>query len=528
MLEVVLFEYTWVLMFASTMLMLVFGFPVAFTLSGVAVVWALIGVVFLDLDMNMMGALPSRIFGGAISNSLLVAIPLFIFMGSILEKSNIAEDLLSGMGKLMSRIPGGLGISVIIVGAFLAASTGIVGATVVAMGMMSLPVMLKHKYDTGIACGTICAAGTLGQIIPPSIVLILLGDQISNAYVEAQREIGNWSPDPVSVGDLFMGAIIPGLVLVVLYIVYIFVRALWKPEDLPSIDEGNVDVKELVFKVLLPPLSLIIVTLGSIVSGLATPTEAASVACVFAVLLATNRLTNSVKTRFHVRFGTVLIIFVLSLTLFFDMRPNSSTLTALDKGAIGLSFAILSYVAYVIFLSFKTLYHNGVLSYVSKHTLLSTSQILVILIGATIFSLVFRAYGGDEAIETFLLELEYSFAVKMFIIMAVLFLLGMFLDFIEIVLVVVPIIAPVMLQADISPIWFAIMIAMNLQTSFLTPPFGFSLFYLRGVAPSVVKTKDIYRGVMPFIALQMVAIGLLAYFPQMANWLPEVVFGSKF
>ena len=521
-------QYAWVMMFASTMLMLLVGFPVSFTLSGVAVVWALIGAVFFDFDMSIMGALPSRIYGGAITNTLLIAIPLFVFMGAILEKSKIAEDLLSGMGKLMSSIPGGLGISVIIVGAFLAASTGIVGATVVTMGMMSLPAMLKNKYETGVACGSICAAGTLGQIIPPSIVLILLGDQISSAYVEAQREVGNWSPDPVSVGDLFVGAIIPGIVLVGLYIAYIFVRAILKPQDLPAVSSEGVNVQELIFKVLLPPLALIVVTLGSILSGVATPTEAASVASVFAILLATYRMADNVRIKNKIMFSVVSMGVLLAMGTFFDMRPNSTTLSLGDMVAIVFGFGVILYVFYVVYLSLKVLSAKGILSHVSKETLLCTAQILVILIGATVFSLVFRAYGGDEAIADFLLGLEYSFAVKMLLIMILLFVLGMFLDFIEIILVVIPIIAPVMLQSDVSPVWFAIMVAMNLQTSFLTPPFGFSLFYLRGVAPDSVKTADIYRGVLPFIVLQLVAIGLLAYFPQMSNWLPELIFGSKF
>ena len=523
-----LMENAWLLMFATTMLMLILGFPVSFTLSGVAVIWVLFGFVFFDFDMSIMGALPSRIYGGAITNTLLIAIPLFIFMGAVLEKSKIAEDLLSGMGKLMSNLPGGLGISVVIVGAFLAASTGIVGATVVTMGMMSLPAMLKHKYDPSVACGTICAAGTLGQIIPPSVILILLGDQISNAYVEAQREIGNWSPDPVSVGDLFVGAIIPGLLLVGLYITYIFIRAVLKPEDLPAIPNDGVNVSELIFKVLLPPLSLIIVTLGSILSGIATPTEAAAVASVFAVLLATYRVSESKRLRKRIKTSVASIIALLIMGSMFDMRPNSTSLTTIDMSMIALGMGIVLYVFFVLFLSFRVLSQKKILPHVTKETLLCTSQILVILIGATVFSLVFRAYGGDDAIAKFLLGLEYSFAVKMLLIMGVLFVLGMFLDFIEIILVVIPIIAPVMLQEDISPVWFAIMIAMNLQTSFLTPPFGFSLFYLRGVAPKSIRTKEMYRGVLPFIGLQVIAMALLALFPEMANWLPEVIYGTKF
>jgi tripartite ATP-independent transporter DctM subunit len=441
------------------------GFPVAFTLSGVALFFGVIGSCFDLFDMAFIQALPNRIYG-IMTNDLLIAVPLFVFMGVMLERSKIAEELLDTMAHLLGSMKGGLGISVTIVGALLAASTGIVGATVVTMGLLSLPTMLKRGYAPTISAGTICAAGTLGQIIPPSIVLILLGDQISAAYQQAQLAKGNFAPESISVTDLFMGALLPGLCLVVLYILWQIIYANIYPDRMPAIPKSERDAlefKELrnrVLKVLIPPLLLICAVLGSILMGLATPTESAGVGAIGAILLAFTRKQ--------------------------------------------LSFKILKEVA--------------------TSTAQTTSMVFTILIGAAMFSLVFRGFGGDDIVADFLMNLEGGVVTAIIITMVLMFILGFFLDFIEIIYVVLPIIGPAILMMDINPLWFAIMIAVNLQTSFLTPPFGFALFYLRGVAPKSVLTTDIYKGAIPFVLIQILMLVILSIFPQLATWLPSIMY----
>jgi tripartite ATP-independent transporter DctM subunit len=445
---------------------LMLGFPVAFTLSGVALIYALGGASFGIFELAFVQALPNRIYG-IMTNDLLIAVPLFVFMGVMLERSRLAEELLETMALVMSGVRGGLGIAVTIVGALLAASTGIVGATVVTMGLLSLPTMLRRGYAPPIACGSICAAGTLGQIIPPSIVLILLGDQISAAYQQAQLAAGNFAPDPVSVADLFVGALIPGFALVLLYILWQFIYASIYPDRMPPVpaeERAAISRRQLmgrVLKVLMPPLLLIVLVLGSILVGVATPTEAAGVGAMGALLLAAAR-------------GQ------LNMTNLRDVVRSTAKVS---------------------------------------------SMVFVILIGAQLFSLVFRGFQGDEIVAEFLHGLPGGVFTAMLLTMVLMFVLGFFLDFIEIVFVVVPIVGPALLMNDISPVWFAIMIAVNIQTSFLTPPFGFALFYLRGVAPPEVKTTDIYRGVIPFVIMQLVMLGILAAFPAMATWLPKVVYG---
>ena len=417
-------EFTIILMLISLLAILLTGFPVAFTLSGVALLFGLLGTFFGMFDLAFIQALPNRIYG-IMTNDLLIAVPLFVFMGVMLEKSKIAEELLDTMGLVLGGLRGGLGISVTLVGALLAASTGIVGATVVTMGLLSLPTMLKRKYDPAIACGSICAAGTLGQIIPPSIVLILLGDQISAAYQQAQLAKGNFAPEAISVTDLFMGALLPGLFLVILYILWQIIYSNIFPKSMPAIpieERSKISASQLrrrVAKVLIPPLLLIIAVLGSILMGLATPTESAGVGAIGAILLAYSRKQLNL-----------------------DILKN-----------------------------------------VALSTALTTSMVFTILIGAAMFSLVFRGFGGDDMVAEFLMGIEGGVVTAIVITMVLMFLLGFFLDFIEIIYVVLPIIGPAILMMDISPLWFAVMIAVNLQTSFLTPPFGFSLFYLRGVAP---------------------------------------------
>ena len=448
------------LLFLFVIFTLMLGYPVAFTLSGVSIIFALVCSTFNYFDISILYALPSRIFG-ILTNETLVAIPIFIFMGITLEKSKIAEKLLESMSALFSSIKGGLGISVIIVGALLAASTGIVGATVVTMGLLSLPSMLKQNYDKKIATGTILASGTLGQIIPPSIVLILLGDVISSSYQEAQNMQGIFSQESVSVGDLFAGAIFPGFILVGFYILFILFVSYFREDLIPK----NVIKEKLNFKKILlslyAPLFLILIVLGTIILGIATPTEASSF------------------------------------------------------GALGSIF--LSYVN-------KKL-NIEILKDILVQTSKITSMIFILLIGATIFSLVFRGLEGDVFVNEFLSDLPGDVYFKVFIVMATIFLLGFILDFIEITYVVVPVVAPVLLAMGIDPIWLGILIAINLQTSFLTPPFGFAIFYLKSVIPKEINTLEIYKGVIPFILIQVITIIIIVLYPELTTWLPNKIFG---
>ena len=453
-------------MFVVVIGTLLLGFPVAFTLAGTALLFALGGAVTGVFDTTFLATMPSRIFG-IMNNGTLVAVPLFVFMGVTLERARIADDLLQTMSLLFGKLRGGLGIAVTLVGMLLAASTGIVGATVVTMGLLSLPTMLRRGYDPAIATGVISASGTLGQIIPPSIVLVLLGDVMSSAFQQAQISRGVFSPEVVSVGDLFVGAIIPGFLLVVFYILYLIMLGLFKPETMPALDSAEVDLPTgidlvaRVGRVLLPPLLLIIAVLGSILGGFATPTEAASVGAVGALFLA-------------------LMKHELSIARLREIVSNTARVS---------------------------------------------SMVFLILIGASVFSLVFRGYGGDEIVREFLSALPGGIAGAVIVVMLVMFLLGFVLDFIEITFVVVPIVGPILLAMGLDPVWLGIMIAINLQTSFLTPPFGFALFYLRGVAPTEVPTSAMYRGVIPFIAIQLFLMVLLAIWPGLVTWLPERVYG---
>jgi tripartite ATP-independent transporter DctM subunit len=449
------------LLFVAVFAVLLAGYPVAFSLAGTALAFAVAGEWLGLFDTAFLQALPNRIYG-IMSNETLVAVPLFVFMGVALERSHVAENLLETMSALFGRLRGGLGLSVTLVGMLLAASTGIVGATVVTMGLLSLPTMLRHGYDPRVATGAICASGTLGQIIPPSIVLVLLGDVMSAAYQQAQLDQGIFSPETVSVGDLFAGALIPGLLLVACYLLYLLVLAALRPQTMPALEPASAARRgalDLV-RALLPPLALIVAVLGSILGGLATPTEAASVGAVGSLLLA-----------------------------------------ALQRN---LNLAILRDVV--------------------RSTMEVSSMVFLILIGASLFSLVFRGFGGDELIESLLARLPGGAIGAMLVVMLVMFLLGFVLDFIEITFVVVPIVGPVLLSMGLDPVWLGVMIAVNLQTSFLTPPFGFALFYLRGVAPQSIRTGDIYRGVMPFIAIQLGMLSLLALWPALATWLPGVIY----
>ncbi len=449
------------LLFGTVVIVLLSGFPVAFTLAGTALVFAFVGALGGGFETAFLSGLPSRIFG-IMSNDTLVAVPLFVFMGLTLERARIAEELLESLSSLFGSLRGGLGISVTIVGMLLAASTGIVGATVVTMGLLSLPTMLKRGYSPEISAGTICASGTLGQIIPPSIVLVMLGDVISSAYQQSQIALGNYAPRSVSVGDLFAGALLPGLLLVALYVAWLIVVAIFRPRAMPSYvpDEANKASLAQIGKALLPPLVLIIAVLGSILAGVATPTEAAGVGALGALLIALQRRALTLERLRSIMHGTLSI----------------------------------------------------------------TSMVFMILIGASVFSLVFRGYGGDEAVRSMLDSLPGGVVSAMLVVMLVMFLLGFVIDFIEITFVVVPIVGPVLLGMGLDPVWLGVMMAINLQTSFLTPPFGFALFYLRGVAPPSVTTAHIYRGVLPFVAIQVLALVILAAIPGLATWLPEQLY----
>ncbi len=498
---------------------LICGFPVAFTLAGKAKLFAGIGVWLGLFDLALLGALPSRIYGAAMTNDILLAVPLFVFMGVMLERSKVAEELLETMGDVLAGLKGGLGISVCLVGALMAASTGIVGATVVTMGLMSLPTMLKHGYSPSLACGTICASGTLGQIIPPSIVLVLLGDQISNAYVDAQRSLGNWSPDPVSVGDLFAGALLPGLLLVVLYIIYQLFIAWFRPNQAPVVPFESVDRSLLTTRIVhafIPPIILIIAVLGSILAGIATPTEAA-------------RLDPSRIKPIYGAGLCLIVMIIIANTL--DLRISRNSIPIHDLFGIAVATLALCGVVWGILVSLIVTWQNWdqesnlpILKSVMNSTMRITSMVFAILIGASVFSLVLRGLGGDDLIHKALGGLPGGIIGAMIIVMVVMFILGFFLDFIEIIFVVVPLVAPVLLKMGINPVWLGVMMALNLQTSFLTPPFGFSLFYLRGVAPPSVRTTDIYKGVMPFVVIQLIGLALLAQFPILATGLPQILF----
>lgn len=449
----------------SVILALASGYPVAFALGGVSIVIAVLASLAGLTDLSFAASIPSRIYG-IVVNDLLVAIPLFIFMGVVLEKSRIAEDLLQTMGELFGPVRSGLAISVTLVGALLAAATGVVAASVITMGLLSLPAMLRAGYSKSFACGSICAAGTLGQIIPPSIVLIVLADQISAAYQSAQMSMGNFAARSVSIVDLFAGAMIPGLLLVVCYVIWQFIYGLIWPELAPPLsrdhlkDETRIQLLARLFRALIAPLALIFVVLGSILFGFATATEGAAVGAFGAILLALSR--------------------------------QELTWARLREAML--------------------------------QTTQITAMIFTILIAAAMFALVFRGFGGDEIISNALKSLPGGMYGAIAVVMIVIFLLGFIIDYIEICFIVIPIVAPPLFLLGVDPIWFAILVALNLQSSFLTPPFGFALFYLRGVAPPTVTTMDIYRGVVPFIIIQVLVVVMVIVVPVAATWLPQSLY----
>jgi len=514
-------------LFAVTCLLIIVGYPVAFTLAGSALLFATLGSLLGIFDFDLLGAYGQQIFG-RMTNPVLIAVPLFVFMGVMLERSKVAEELLDTMGVLFGRLRGGLGISVICVGALLAASTGIVGATVVTMGLLSLPTMLRRGYDPSLAAGSICAAGTLGQIIPPSIVLVLLGEVLSSAYQQSQLQRGIFSPDTVSVGDLFAGSVVPGLLLVGFYILYLLGIAWLRPDSSPAIpaqefkdSEGRMAAR--VMGVLGRPALLIFAVLGSILGGIATPTEAAAVGSVGAGLLAAFKVDPGAKR--WVLGALIAMACLIALAALFDLRVGRSTIPTGDAMGIGLAVVFAVVLVFGVVDAFRRVHRAGILRDVMEGTLKITSMVFVILIGAALFALVFRGFGGDTLIHGFLTGLPGGAVGAMLLVMATLFVLGFFLDFIEIIYVVVPIVAPPLMTLGLDPLWIGVMIAVNLQTSFLTPPFGFALFYLRGVAPKAVTTAHIYKGVAPFIVIQVGVLAILAAFPALVLWLPKLIYG---
>jgi tripartite ATP-independent transporter DctM subunit len=447
-------SYIALLMFVAICGLLMLGYPVAFTLAGVALAFGLLGLGIGAFGLGDLLDLPSRLFG-VMGNETLMAVPLFVFMGVVLERARIAEDLLESMAAVFGRLRGGLLIAVVLVGTLMAASTGIVGATVVTLGLLSLPTLLKRGYCPRLATGTLAASGTLGQIIPPSIILVLLGDVLSSAYQQAQLTQGIYATQTVSVGDLFIGALVPGLILVLLYLAYVMLVAWRSPHRAPASRElPPLSLRRLLLS-LSAPLLLIVAVLGAIIGGFATPTEAAAVGGVGALLL------------------------------------------ALLRGGLD----------------------RRLLRDCGERTAGITSMVFMILVGASAFSMVFNAYGGDELVQGVLQGLPGGAFGAMLAVMLLMFLLGFILDFIEITFVIVPIVAPALLMLGVDPVWLGVMMAVNLQTSFLTPPFGFALFYLRGVTPPEVPTAAIYRGVVPFIGLQLALLGLIAAFPGLATGL---------
>ncbi|ULQ48187.1 TRAP transporter large permease subunit [Flagellatimonas centrodinii] len=443
-----------IVMFLTVCGLLLVGYPVAFTLGGTALAFGLLGIALGAFGLPELLDLPSRLFG-VMTNETLMAVPLFVFMGVVLERARIAEDLLESMASLLGRLRGGLLVAVVLVGMLMAASTGIVGATVVTLGLLSLPTLLRRGYEPSLATGTLAASGTLGQIIPPSIILVLLGDVLSSAYQQAQLAQGLFSTETVSVGDLFIGSLVPGLLLVLAYIGYIVVVAWRQPHRAPPVtDLPPLSLRRLVVG-LSAPLILIVAVLGSIIGGIATPTEAAAVGGMGAIVLAL-------------------------------LRGALSTALLRDSG---------------------------------ERTAGITTMVFMIFIGASAFSMVFNAYGGDTLVHGLLHDLPGGAFGAVLVVMVLMFLLGFIIDFIEITFVVVPIVAPALLMLGVDPVWLGVMMALNLQTSFLTPPFGFALFYLRGVTPESVPTTAIYRGVVPFIAIQLALLALLAAFPSLVTGL---------
>jgi tripartite ATP-independent transporter DctM subunit len=520
-------ELVAVLMVVAVCALLMAGYPVALTLAGVSLACAVLGHFAGVMDIGLLGALPERIFG-VMTNDVLQAIPLFIFMGVMLERSRIAEELLETMGRLFGSWRGGLGISVAIVGALLAAAKGVVGATTVTMGLITLPTMLRYGYDPRLAAGTVAATSTLAQIMPPATVLVVLGDQLNNSYQAAQLASGIFAPSSLSVGDLFAGAIVPALTLVALYILYLVAVAWLRPQASPAIppEPGaprGLALARRVAEAMVAPVLLIVAVLGSILAGLATPTESAAVGA-FGALALTARKIDPARSR-PVTWGIAAIVAVLVLHGFFDVRLNRAAAGFADRIALAVALALLALIALGAVVAVRLVWRHGILAAVMARTAQIAAMIFLILIGATLFSLVFRGLGGDAMVHRALADLPGGTAGAVLAVMAAMFLLGFVMDVFEIVFVVVPIVAPVLLRMEgVDPVWLGVMMAVNLQTSFMHPPLGPTLFYLRGVAPPGLTTKDIYLGIIPFVAIQLASLVVLWFVPGLATFLPNALY----
>lgn len=496
------------------------GAPVSFVLLGVPVLVAFLGALTGGFDLAFIDAFPSRAFG-MLTNPVFLSVPLFVIMGGLLEKSNIAKRMMLTAGALFGQRRGGMAYAVIIVGALLAASTGVIGATIFMLGMIALPAMMQANYSYRLAAGVICSSGSLGQIIPPSILLILLADQVSSAYQAGRRSAGDFAPDPVSVGDLFAGALLPGLMLVGFYISYVFLMSVIRPESCPPVTSTAEDTARLhraeIVKALVMPLTLILLVLGSILGGIATPTESAALGAAGALIMVAMDAQGTPRWRRQVFISVLPAAFVLVLVKLFG-GANASSL----RMAVG-SVALAVFLCGVLLALWQEI-ANGDLIPVASGTASMVSMLVLIVLGATMLSLVFRGLGGDEMVTEFLLDLPGGTASALLAVMIVIFLLGFVIEYVEIIFIVLPVAGPPLMAAGVDPVWFAILISMNLQMSFLTPPFGYALFYFRSVAPAELTTREIYVSIIPFIAIQMLALGLVAAFPAIATWLPNVIY----
>jgi TRAP-type mannitol/chloroaromatic compound transport system permease large subunit len=514
-------EYLDLIMFAALMIAVLSGFPVSFSIAGVAVAFAYLGWSLGVMDVSLLGALGQRAFG-LITNTTLIAIPVFVLMGAILEKSKIAEELLDTMGRSFGQLRGGLGISVVLVGALLAASTGIVGATVVAMGLIALPTMLRAGYSPSVASGIVCTAGTLGQIIPPSTLLIILADVMSNAFQQAQYEQGKFSVEALSVGQFFAAAIIPGFLLVLLYLLYILIRGALRPQDMPPANIGlaKPNQKE-VMAAVAPPVLLIFAVLGAILGGIATPTEAASVGAIGALLMAGRKI--GINPRLIV-IGAAALILLGILAGLYPVRLQRNDIGA-TEWMIGNVYTVLTVIGvFAVGLALRAAIRERIIHEALNSTLTMTAMIFATILAAGFFSLVFIGLGGEERVADLLENLPGGPTGALLFVMILVFILGFFLDFVEISVIVLPLVAPTLILMGHDPIWLGVLLAINLQTSFLTPPFGFSLFYLRAAAPPEITTGHIYKGVVPFIGLQALGVLLVWALPSLATWLPAVLF----
>lgn len=498
------------------------GVPVGFVLLGVPFLVAGLGALTGGFDLAFLDAFPSRAFG-LLTNPIFIAVPLFVIMGSLLEKSDIACRMMLTAGALFGERRGGMAYAVVLVGALLAASTGVIGATIFMLGMIALPAMLSANYSTRLAAGVICASGSLGQIIPPSILLILLADQISSAHQAGRRAAGDFAPTPVTVGDLFAGALLPGLMLVVLYLIYVFAMSVMRPASCPPVRlelDGVIQkrpAKDEIMKALVFPLGLIVLVLGSILGGVATPTESAALGAAGALVMVAMDRTSAPLWCRRLFLAVLPMAFVLVLV------------KAMGGANAGAGLMVLGIAALTVFLTGVLIavgqeLREGALMASASETARMVSMLLLIIIGATLLSLVFRGLGGDELVTDSLQGLPGGATTALVTVMLVIFFLGFIIEYIEIIFIVVPIAGPPLMQAGVDPVWFAILISMNLQMSFLTPPFGYALFYFRSVAPVEVTTRDIYAGVVPFIAIQMLALVTVAAFPALATWLPGVIY----